>query len=174
MSHTATGYLFLDIDGVLNPDSWALGGDWQQRSFGGFHVWTSAELGSWITGLIKQGVTVVWATTWIRTPALLDELAEAFGLPPGLDRIDRLEWNDDGVFDESGKRPGLLRWLDEHGIDPLAKPVVWADDCLGPMDLLVADALGIHAQRIPSAFGLRDLDQRAAIDSALGCGAWRS
>ena len=171
---SASAYLFLDVDGVLNPEAWALGGDWQQRRFGGYHVWTSAELGRWLVGLIDGGVAVVWATTWVHTPDLLDQLAVAFGLPPNLPSIDRIEWNDHGAFEESGKRPGVLRWLDEHRVDPSITPVVWADDCLGPMDLLVADALGIHAQRVPSAFGLRDFGQRSLIEQALGLGGRRS
>src|SRR6476469_8496208 len=73
-----TGYLFLDVDGVLNPEAWALDGDWAQRCYGGYYVWTSAELGRWLNHLMDNGTQVVWATTWVQTPDLLGGLAETF------------------------------------------------------------------------------------------------
>jgi hypothetical protein len=108
----------------------------------------------------------VWATTWIENPPALTALAAAFDLPPDLPRIDRLEWLDDDGWD-SGKRPGVQRWLAEHGVDPHVTPVVWVDDDLGPNDLRWAGDAGVRALRVPFRRGLADPGQRVRVESAL-------
>jgi hypothetical protein len=163
---SARSYLFLDIDGVLNPEAVVLPGDWRQVQVDRYWVWTSARLGRWLNDLIDRGVQIVWATTWVENPRALAALAGAFDLPLDLPRIDRLEWLDDDAWD-NGKRPGVQRWLAEHGVDPNATPVVWVDDDLGPNDLRWAADAGIRALKIPSTYGLADPGQRSRIESAL-------
>src|SRR5262245_19554427 len=120
---TNHAYLFLDVDGVLNPEAVVLPGDWRQVPVDRFWVWTSPRLSRWMNGLLDRGAQIVWATTWIRHPDALATLAEALDLPPDLPRIDGLEWPG-GNHWESGKGPGVRRWLEEHGIDPHTTPVV--------------------------------------------------
>ena len=163
---TPRSYLFLDIDGVLNPTSIVLPGDWRQVQIDRLYVWTSADLGRWLTRLVDGGVQIVWATTWIQIPGSLALLADSLGLPSDLPRIDRLEWPDDDLL-ESGKRPGVERWLDEHGVDPIATPVVWADDDLGPDDIRWAEDAGVTAVKVGAIYGLADPSQRVRIESAL-------
>jgi HAD domain in Swiss Army Knife RNA repair proteins len=165
-STSPRSYLFLDVDGVLNPEAVVLPGDWRQTQVDRYWVWTSIRLGQWLSSLADRGIQIVWATTWIEHPAALAALAAAFDLPPDLPRIDRLEWLDDDGWD-SGKRPGVQRWLEDHGIDPSATPVVWVDDDLGPNDLRWAGDAGVRALRIPSSHGLADPGQRVRIESAL-------
>ena len=161
-------YLFLDIDGVLNPEAVVLPGDWRQVQAGRYWVWASERLGRWLNQLTDRGVQIVWATTWIEQPHALATIARAFDLPQDLPRIDRLEWPDDDSGNECGKCPGVQRWLDEHGVDPHSTPVVWADDDLGPDDIRWATDAGVTAVEVRSAHGLADSGQRLAIKSALG------
>ncbi len=163
---TKRAYLFLDVDGVLNPEALTLPGDWRQVQAGRFRVWTSARLGRWLTGLTNRGVQIVWATTWIEVPDSLAALARAFHLPTDLPRIDRLEWPDDGWL-ESGKRPGVQRWLDEHGVDPPRRrscgpTMTWASRTFAGRPPPVSSAV-----KIPADCGLAEPGQRLRIEAAL-------
>ena len=166
-----SGYLFLDVDGVLNPVSPGSDGDWVVREdIGLYGVWTSATLGRWLNDLIENDVQIVWATTWIFLPDDLDALAASLGLHADLPRIDDIDWDaDDLSFAESGKRPGIKRFLARHDIDPRVIPVVWADDDLGDRDLRYARSAGIHAIKVPPQRGLDDAAQRRRIEDALRC-----
>ena len=166
-SPTPRRHLFLDVDGVLNPDTSMLSGDWRPQEIGEFLIWTSVSLGRWLGELLADGVQIVWATTWINAPADLDEVAFAFGLPANLPRIDRLEYPTAESWLDCGKRPGIERWLDGHGVDPRFNPVAWADDCLGPGDLRWARRRGVHAIDVPASTGLDDPAQRLRIECAL-------
>ena len=115
----------------------------------------------------QQRHQVVWATTWVQTPDLLGSSPRRSACRSTCTASTGSNGPTDGPFEESGKRPGLLRWLDEHEVDPVATPVVWVDDCLGPADLLCADALGVHACRVPASLGLHDVGQRRCIGVGL-------
>jgi hypothetical protein len=146
-------------------------GDWVVREdIGLYGVWTSAALGRWLSGLIDAGIQIVWATTWIFLPEDLDALATSLGLPVGLPRIDDIDLDtDDHWFSESGKRPGVKRFLARHDIDPHVTPVAWADDGLGERDVRYARSAGIRAIRVPKQRGLGNPAQRRRVEQALGC-----
>lgn len=153
---TPTAYLFIDIDGVLNPYTDAdLGHDWSVEQLDGYDLQINPTFGVRLGAL--PGVQVVWATTWIRVPASLERAASAYGFRPRLPRIKRelISWQ--GWADtECGKRDGLIAYLDGHDIDPAVTPVVWVDDMLGRGDLLWAAARGVHAIKTDDRVGLSD------------------
>jgi hypothetical protein len=157
------GYLFLDIDGVLNPLAGRMGDDWRIVRAGMLNVWFSDDLSTWLHSLIDQGIQIVWATTWIEIPIDLAELAVHYGLPTDLPRIERMHW--EGQY-ECGKRAGVNSWLLKHGIDPLEVPVAWVDDKLGERDLAWAKNEYVHAIKVPELLGLANPIQRERIENA--------
>ena len=160
-------YLFLDVDGVINP--WVaehLGDDWRQTRIDRYWVWTSLNFGAWLNSLIERGVTIVWATTWIENEIMRNELCLSFGLDLDWPCIDRLEWGPDDVG--CGKRPGLMRFMALHDIDPGVTPVVWVDDCLGSHDISYALRAGITPVRPPNHQGIVSEAWRSFIEEKLG------
>jgi hypothetical protein len=165
-----TGYVFLDVDGILNPFLRELNLDgWKLTEIEGFWVWTSKTVGEWFQSLVESGVQIVWATTWINSPAGLRKLECKWGLPANLPTIDRLERQPTYLDRTScGKRPGIIRWMNAHNINTDTVPTVWVDDDLGPVDLDWAEARGVKTVKVPSLRGLSDPAQLRAIEDALG------
>ena len=165
-----TGYVFLDVDGIINPFDRDLDIEgWTLRPIEGFEVWVGKPLKPWFKNLVAHGVQIVWATTWINTDPGLRRLEKLWGLPIGLPQIDALEWSQGYDYNTScGKRPGIIRWLNANKIDTDKTPCVWVDDCLGPLDLRWADARGVVGVKVPSEQGLSDPAQLALIEAGLG------
>lgn len=124
--------LFLDVDGVLNPedddglpDAWP--NSWQcMRSPSGARVWLSSTQAA---ALRRLPVEIVWATTWCHSPDDLEWLAEQLGFAYGMPRLDWRPYEEQDPH-SCGKRPAIERFL--AGTKRLA---VWLDDQVGPADL---------------------------------------
>lgn len=124
--------LFLDVDGVLNPESrgeppTAWHGTWRRmRSPSGFRVLLSSDQAA---ALRRLPVEIVWATTWCHSPDDLEWLCEELGFTYGMQR---LTWGpyEDMSLESCGKRPGVERFL-----DGTTRPAVWLDDHIGSDDL---------------------------------------
>ena len=83
-----SAYVFLDVDGIINPYARKLGLDgWEVFTIDRFEVWYSDYLRNWLLNLIDNNVQIVWATTWVEHPANLFELADMWGLPTDLPTI---------------------------------------------------------------------------------------
>lgn len=165
-----TGYIFLDVDGILNPFDRQLGIDgWKLHKVEEYFVWVGKPLTPRFQRLVESGVQIVWATTWINTAPGLRKLEKLWGLPANLPQIDRLEWNPGLDYRTScGKRPGVIRFLNANKIDPDVTPVVWVDDMLGKLDLHWAEARGVKTVKVPAELGLSDPAQFTLIEDALG------
>ena len=124
--------LFLDVDGVLNPEDddglpAAWHGSWRcMHSPSGARVWLSSTQAA---ALRRLPVEIVWATTWCHAPDDLEWLAEELGFPYGMPRVDWRPYEDSGT-DACGKRPGIERFLAET-----TRPAVWVDDRIDSEDL---------------------------------------
>ena len=124
--------LFLDIDGVLNPedddglpDAWP--GSWEcMHSPSGARVWLSSTQAA---ALRRLPVEIVWATTWCHSPEDLEWLAEELGFPYAMPRLDWRPYEDPDP-QSCGKRPGIERFL-----AGTTRSAVWLDDQIGPADL---------------------------------------
>ena len=165
-----TGYVFLDVDGIINPFDRDLGLDgWTLHKVEDYWVWVGDPVIPRFQRLVEAGVQFVWATTWINTSPGLRKLEKLWGLPRKLPQIDTLEWNPGLDYQTScGKRPGVNRFLIENGIDPDKVPCVWVDDHLGQIDLRWAEARGVKGVKVPSELGLADPAQVTLIEDALG------
>jgi len=163
-----TAILFLDIDGVLNP--WRsmnkLRGDWRKHQVfddvgGSVRVWASENIGRYLNDLRANGVTIVWATSWIHFPAPLRRYAALFDLPPDLDQIsyERIT----PTPQVCGKLPGVAGWLDDRSVDTSVVPVGWLDDDLGTIDKEFALERGILAIKTNPAGGLNDTNIRERL-----------
>jgi hypothetical protein len=163
-----TGYLFLDVDGVINPyQAKSLKGDWTISQIDRYDVWTSRNFGAWLTSLVDRGITIVWATTWVEDDDMRAELCQHFGISIDWPKIDRLEWLK--MSDQNcGKRPGIIRFLAEHGIDPQVTPCVWVDDMLGQEDRRWSIRHGVTTLRPRPTEGIVSNGSRAVIEDALG------
>ncbi len=164
--------LFLDVDGVLNPfrARTNLHGDWRKHSFdNGGRYWASAHLGTWMRTLQAQGVTIVWATTWVHHLEDLARYAELMGAPAGLDRIRFEPAASAASANESGKRAGVDDWLVAHSPLRDRRLVVWVDDDIGPQDRSFACQEGIVVFRPHPASGLAPAGLRRAITETLRC-----
>ncbi len=138
-----SAFLYLDIDGVLNPweatstpTTWPdfeqhsitlnYGSGFQQR----FKMWLSRELGAAIDALHDLDVQVIWATTWAA------DANPKIGTKIGIRRIPHLPYDimkDDSGDDECGKLPFVTQhW--EANRDGRHSRAVWVDDNLGPKD----------------------------------------
>ena len=160
-------YLFLDVDGVLNPEtSFAtdLDPSFRLHRINRFDVWVSEKQATWLRDLRRNGTTIVWATTWVENIEMLDELATILGLPLDMPRIDGMHY---GSHVDCGKQPGINRWLVAMGVDPLVNDCVWVDDLLGPNDKLWAKVQGIKAVHVNPKYGLADKTMVGRIERGL-------
>lgn len=164
-----TGYVFLDVDGIINPFRRNLDLDgWKLANIEGYEVWTSKPVSAWFQSLVESGVQIVWATTWIKMPSGLRKIERKWGLPE-LPAIDKLEWVPGKDQQTScGKRNGIIRWLRDNKVNTDVVPTVWVDDDLGPIDIQWADARGVKWVSPASAMGLADPNQLRLIEQALG------
>lgn len=161
--------LFLDVDGVLNPwqASSGLHGDWRKVQLPSGRFWMSEALGCWLCGLVRRtGMRVVWATSWVAERDELDLYAEAMGLPTGWEQIG-YDPDSDTDRDNCGKLPAIRAWLDGHGLEPSAVPVVWLDDALGRADHEFAREHGWFAFAPSPASGLQNPRLRARVEEYL-------
>jgi hypothetical protein len=164
-----TGYLFLDVDGVINPIDWVDQPGWRRVVINGYRVWVGEPLSAWLNDLLAQGIQIVWATTWITDDEMLDELATHWQLPLDLPRISHIAWSPtDESRQDCGKRPGVSEYLETHSIDPTVTPVAWVDDMIGPGDQRYANATGIHAVPIEPSVGLSSGKWREQVEQILG------
>lgn len=165
------GYMFLDVDGVINPykSLSAPGRDWKVVRIDGFAVWTSKHFGRWLTSLVDRGVTIVWASTWVAHDQIRGELCEHFGIACDWPKIDRLERNpEDAELNDCGKRPGIIRFLAEHNIDPQVIPCVWIDDQLGAGDRRWGIANNFCMFRPRPTHGIAEVAVRNMIEDEFG------
>jgi hypothetical protein len=132
-------FLFLDIDGVINPDGKANAFQrvWGAKKFethDDYRVWASKKLGQTLLALPTQ---IVWATTWAKdeNAQALAELEEAFGLPQ-LPKID-FDGNPGDELRDSGKGPAIKAYLAANPTDRWA----WVDDHLSKTDRELAESL---------------------------------
>jgi hypothetical protein len=131
--------LFLDVDGVLNPDlcpdnndlnSW---GDWRHKRIGlGYNMLVSdLMLQSFKDTCRKFDIEIVWATTWVIRDYVNLFLEYVYFFPADQRKI---EWEPYGfkgfeVVRGCGKLPGV-----QFDDDDPNEPIIWIDDCLGPED----------------------------------------
>lgn len=169
LSDTNTGYVFLDVDGIINPFMRKLDIEgWTLHEVEGYMVWRGASVRRWFRSLVEAGIQIVWATTWIKSPEGLRRLEKLYGLPE-LPAIDKLEFTPGKDYQTScGKRPGIIRWLRDNKVNTDTIPVVWVDDDLGPLDLYWAEARGVKTVKPSSFQGLSDPAQLRLIEDALG------
>ena len=163
-------YLFLDVDGVLNPmatnaEAKRLDPTFTARLIAPYEVWVSEYQAKWLQDLLAQGVTIVWATTWVESEAMLAELAGFYGLPTDMPRIYGLDFTDVG---NCGKMDGVQEWLTENGVNPRNEPCVWVDDMLGNNDRLWAWSRNIFPVTTDDRVGIADHRIIAAIEAGLG------
>lgn len=163
-----SAYLFIDVDGVLNPDTkWAtrLDSTFIQRHIGQYHVWVSRYQSEWLLSLLDQGVTIVWATTWVNDEVMLATLADHLNLPSDLPRIYGIDYED---IRNCGKRAGVEKWLEENEVDPHKSPCVWVDDLLGDDDRAWAWRRSIFPVTVDDRIGLADRRIIRTIEVGLG------
>lgn len=164
----SAAYLFLDVDGVLNPerlDCTKLDSTFRKHTIGGYRVWLADSHGQWLSSLRYRGITIVWATTWIGAPEMLDILAKRLGLPTDLPRITGIDAED---IRESGKRRFVGRWLQDNKIHPGKVPCVWVDDMHGRMDRTWAHDMDIWPVTVDPRRGLSDQRVIKTIEVGLG------
>ena len=167
------GYLFLDVDGVLNPvrgNGFGRPGWWLEdipTGRGSFRVWIGEPLSIWLNQLIDSGIQIVWATTWITDQEALAHLADAWNLPDDLPQISECNVWENSYMRNCGKRWGVDEYITSNNIDPLITPVVWADDMIGPEDKAWANSVGVTAFAVPDYIGLADEREQAVILDAL-------
>lgn len=162
-------YLFLDVDGVLNPDRFdprPLDRTFRKHTIGGYQAWVSQRQGTWLQSLRSQGTTIVWATTWVESTQMLTTLANRLGLPTDLPRIEGIDHDD--IDHNSGKRTGVAHWLHEHGVNPQRVPCVWVDDMLGNRDRMWAWDVGVYPVTVEGRVGLADRRVTKTIEVGLG------
>jgi hypothetical protein len=158
-------YMFLDVDGIINPMAGELYGDWQIYKIGRFEVWQSDSVSAWLNSLIDQGVQIVWATTWVESPANLDELSILWDLPADLPRINGLSWPTvEERFYDCGKAPGVNDWLNDNNVDSAVTPIAWVDDMLGPGDQRFARTWDINPVFVEPYYGLANPMVRDQIE----------
>jgi hypothetical protein len=154
--------IYLDIDGVLNPDGQKILRHWPDaRKFDSrvaatgpdrilhpaskiksFRLWRSPALVGALLGLDAE---IVWATTW--TEYLDTVIAPNYGFPLGLDRVD---FHGPTPAVGSGKLPLVSEHLGAAG-DVRA---VWIDDLLSKDESEWADANGVLAIATTPSIGL--------------------
>jgi hypothetical protein len=164
----SAGYLFLDVDGVLNPtrlNANKLDSTFSKHAIGGFKVWLSKRQGYWLDNLRYRGITIVWATTWVTAPEALATLATRLGLPTDLPRIDDVDQTETV---NCGKGKFIDRWLHENGVNPRRVPCVWVDDLLGNRDRMWAWDKGIFPVTVDDRVGLADRRVIKTIEVGLG------
>lgn len=135
--------LYLDVDGVLNPDTGSP--RWENWDYHDCNVGFSIRLllsSDMLQALIdvceEHDIEIVWATTWIIRD-YVDQLPAITGLPDNLRKIE-LGWGTDGYEDGRlfvargcGKLSGVKSDAGSDG------PIIWIDDCLSGEDYEFAD-----------------------------------
>jgi hypothetical protein len=144
-STTPQRFLFMDLDGVLNPFRAAappvyLRQHWikAQPPDSAYKVWANPAMGAALMDISQRfSVQIVWATTWVDYPSRLNWYAAQAGLPTNLPRISQsVDFNFD--HRSCGKLPGVSDFLRKF---PTAT-TAWVDDSLGIEDLAWATARG--------------------------------
>lgn len=166
-------YLFLDIDGVINPFKRLPTDNSITVDFGvgfGKHIIVvSPAIQKVLHSLIDEEFQIVWATTWCHGyRSQIEELAKAYGLPANLPKIDLRYWGDQhGTKIESGcgKLGGIIRWCQENNVDPETDTIFWFDDQLTGYDWEWADTYGVCAVKPNCVSGLRDRNALQKINS---------
>jgi hypothetical protein len=156
--------LYLDVDGVINKFSGAVGGH-EKHVIDGFTIRIYPDK---VKAFMELFDEVVWATTWVLHPEMLALLEGVIGVE-GLGVIpvtaDELEV---GMLIQrsTGKGPAVARHFDDDPLEPGA--TLWIDDMLGPEDYIIARERGISMQ-VPDP----EIGAYPFIDSLLdGHGSW--
>jgi hypothetical protein len=87
---------------------------------------------------------VVWATSWVSFPPLLDRLEQDLGVVPG--RFDRIDLDRETFRASPSHSSGKAEAVAAH-YDADPKPSLWIDDDLGPLDKKMASTRQIVLHR---------------------------
>lgn len=143
--------LYIDIDGVINafrrgPYTIHLIAD-PENETDQVYIHMDSEA---VTAFLAQFDEVVWASSWVNYPALLNQLERTLGLPVGgFERInlDLAEYKASAT-NSSGKASAVARHYDANPM-----PSLWIDDDLGPADRKMASTRDIELHAPDPAIG---------------------
>ncbi len=134
--------LYLDIDGVINVLDRHCPKPLVPYIFGFGESQVTVHMS---VTIVKQFLTqfdeIVWATTWVLYPEELWRMESLLGLP----RLETVDLTRDDLRDIHISSSGKHRAVAQH-FDAAEPPrhTLWLDDAIGPLDLEVAEARGIH------------------------------
>ena len=127
--------LYLDIDGVITARPYSFPGI-ETFTVGGFFDGAAVEWHPEMFYTLVNGFDeVVWATTWILAPSLLDELEKKLGVKYERSPLTRANYN------RSPLTCGKLRAVRKH-YEANPAPFTWIDDHAGPSDHTFAEEEG--------------------------------
>lgn len=163
-------WLFLDVDGVINPlkkkasygEISVLPETFTDTVMAGISVVYSPPIKAFVNEILDAGYELVWATTWCMIPESLAEYAELYGLPwdKKITQSYR-ELSDSGIlipYGECGKLQGIQLWCEQNDVQLGTDKIIWIDDDMGDADVKWAKPLNICAVRPNSMSGLRDVN----------------
>ena len=159
-----TGYVFLDVDGIINPFDRDLGLDgWTLHKVEDYWVWVGDPVIPRFQRLVEAGVQFVWATTWINTSPGLRKLEKLWGLPPSSRRS--TPWSGTPAWTTrpaAASAPASTAGSSPTTSTPTRCRAPGWTTHLGQIDLRWAEARGVKGVRVPSERGLSDPAQVAA------------
>jgi hypothetical protein len=131
--------LYLDVDGVINKFSGAVGGH-EKHVIDGFTLRIYPDK---VKAFMEMFDEVVWATTWVLHPEMLALLEGVIGVESlGVIPVTQDELEVGMLIQRStGKGPAVARHFDADPLEPGA--TLWIDDMLGPEDYAIGNERGI-------------------------------